>query len=348
MFESPEGESDSSKKNLSKTHPEAQSQSKHEQLYNPEHDIESFKHLLKQGNPDTSSWEFVQELKSVNIEDEEKNKMRTMGRLIQWQDKKGGIGYSSSSVKHNKSKELLTTAYVANCFIEREISTQPIVTPIDEFYKFIPGNSSLVAKTEIFNKIAKEQNPEENFAIILTDFAESDIFTPEILEQIPNQDNAGLNPMQKSEFGKKLWDFIRQQLPLIIQKEKGNLDAVLKQITGVQDSEEKNAKLLLATGLLLMDIQAWQNLWNESGNEETSLYIVAPMSFHDAMNRINLAWGHGVADYEYRASCSLGSNIRSPFEDINEDEELQSYEKQGLSAEEFKQKIEPLLDMLLN
>lgn len=315
-------------------------ESRHEQSRYPEYITKSFRYLLEQGNPETSSWPFVQELKEVRIKDDEKNKLSRIGRQIEWTDRNGGIGYLSSSAGHGRPKELLAAAYIASCFSEREISTQPVVVSVDEFYRFTPGNSSLVSKTKLFNEVAEEQNPEQDFALILTGFTESDIFTQEVLEQVPTQNNAGLDLLKRTEFGRELIYFAHKQLPLIIEQEKGDLGAVLKKIIGTQDGQEENARLLLVTGLLLQDMQAWQDLWYEGKQKGTPLYIVAPLSFHDAMNRLNLGWGHGGTDYSYRASCSLGNNNKPPFEDI----ELQNYHEQGLSAEEFERRIKPLLE----
>lgn len=315
-------------------------ESRHEQSRCPEYITESFRHLLEQGNPETSSCPFVQELKKVRIKDGEETKLRRIGRRIQWEDRNGGIGYLSSSTGHDRPKELLAAAYIAKCFSERKISTQAVVVPVDEFYRFTPGNSSLVGKTKIFNEVAEEQNPGQDFALILTGFTESDIFTQKVLEQVPTQNNAGLDIFKTTLFGKKLLKFATEQLPLIIEREKGDLNAVLKKIIGTQDGQEKNARLLLATGLLLQDRQAWQDLWYEGRKKGTPLYIVAPMSFHDAMNRLNLGWGHGGIDYSRRASYSLGDNNKPPLEEI----ELQNYHEQGVSAEEFERRIKPLLE----
>lgn len=307
----------------------------------PEHITESFRGLLKQGNLETSSLSFVQELNTVEIQDNDNARLSKIGILIECQDRNAGVGYLSSSAKHDRQKELLTTAYVARCFREREIETLPLIVPVDQFYHFAQGNLSLVLKTSIFNEIAKEQNPGQNYALILTGFTDSDIFTQKVLEQVPTQDNAGLDISRKTEFGKELIDFARNQLPLIIEQEKGDLNAVLKRIIGTREGQDNNARLFLVTCLLLQDIQMWQNLWYESKGKGTPLYIVAPLYFHDAMNRLNYGWGQGVVDYRYKASCSLGDHREPPLE---EEIVLQSYHEQGLPAEEFKRRIKPLLE----
>mgnify|MGYP001485686259 CR=1 FL=1 len=100
------------------------------------------------------------------------------------------------------------------------------------------------------------------------------------------------------------------------------------------------SKLLLVTCLLLQDIQRWQDLWYENKVEGTPLYVVAPMVFHDAMNRLNASWGHGAFDYQYRAANSLGDNAKPLFEP---NIELPNYREQGLSLEQFRQKVEEFL-----
>ncbi len=285
----------------------------------------------------------MNKLKGVSLSEDEENRLEIVGRRIIWQEDNKGFGYLSSSSKHDREKEAKAAFFIARCFQEKENGVKPLVLLIDDIYAFIPETASLVYKTQIFDKIASEQNPREDFAIILTGFSDSEIFTQEILEQVPTQNNAGLGPGKETPFGQDLMEFATGQLRLLIEEEKGDLKAVLGKIVGTKKGyPEEDGKLLLATGLLLQDIQVWQNLWYESKKKGTMLYIVAPMSFHDAMNRLNLGWGHGGIDYSTRASNSLGNEDAPPLED---GVELKNYHYQGLSSEEFKGRIEPILNI---
>jgi hypothetical protein len=313
-----------------------------EQSKYPEHIYREYEELLSLGSLDTSPLEFVRELKEIKLSDDERYKLEIVGMRILLQDVNKGIGYLSSSSGYNREKELKAAYYIAKCFSKKNNPAQPVIVTIDGFYRFVPGNLSLVGKTLIFNEVATQQSPGRDFALILTDFTGSNIFTQKILEQIPTQDNAGLNIYKITPFGEKLLKFAKKQLPLLMVQEKGDLNAVLKRIIGGGDVQEENAKLLLATGLLLQDCQTWQNLWYESRGKGTPLYIVAPMIFHDAMNRLNLSWGHGAIDYNYRANCSFGAHNEPLFEDKVE---LRIYSEQGLRAKEFEERIGPLLEI---
>lgn len=276
-------------------------------------------------------------VEDVELSEEEERRLQIIRRRIIWQDKNKGIGYLSASARHEKK----AADFIARCFQERNVT--PLVVPIDNFYKFIPGNPSLVSKTLIFNDMAQEMNPGEEFAIILTGFSDSKIFTQNVLDQVPTQENAGLNISATTPLGKDLMFFARKKLPLLIGTKKGDLNEVIREIVQTTDSPEEDVRLLLVTGLLLQDRQTWQSLWYEEKEKGTPLYIVAPMSFHDAMNRLNMTWGHGGTDYSYRASSSLGNYDEPPLED---GVKLTNYLDQGTSAEEFQRKIEPILARL--
>ena len=217
---------------------------------------------------------------------------------------------------------------------------------IDNFYKFIAEDPSIVMKTRYFREIAEQQNPNQDHAIILTGFTDSKIFAPSIIDKVPTQKNAGLELRQETEFGKKLFEFARKKLPKIIKEKNGNLEEVLNYLRNEGKFIEEDAQLLLVTCLLLVDAQNWQNLTSEHEREiHTALYIVAPQPFHNAINRLNESWGHGMTEYSYRASLSLGANGTSPLEDEQKDNIKPGHMlKQGLSAEEFQRRIENILD----
>lgn len=299
--------------------------------------MESFDALLEQGDVKTSPHSFVQEVRTVTPTAGERKKLRRIAIDLD-KDRNGGFGYVSSSSKHDRTKELLVTSHLADCFLKREVSTKPIIISVDDFYTFLSEQPSLVEKTRAFDRLTKITKPGQDFAIILSDFTGSKIFTEQILEQVPTQLNAGLELDNEYPLKKRpLFDFATTRLPKLIEQEKGNLDTVLKIISGDQGEVEENARLLLATGLLLQDRQLWQQLRYET----TALYIVAPMNFHDAMNRLNKSWGFGDEDYSHRAHNALGNHDKPLLE---ESVELKDYKEQGLSAEEFEKRVGPLLE----
>jgi len=306
--------------------------------------IKGYKELLSQGSLDNSSSPFITELRTIELSDTEREQLKISGRRILYFTSHKGFGFLSSSLSGNRKTELKTTAYIAECFSRNTNPAQPVIVSIDQFYKFVPGNPSLVQKTKIFNEIAKEQNPGKDFALIISNFTESNIFTKEVLEQIPTQHSAGLEQItsSSSNIGYALDNFSKTLLQRLLEKEKGDLNKVLIKIIEDGNTQENNAKLLLAAGLLLADRQTWQDLWYEMQTSGTPLYIIAPFIFHHAMNRLNFFWGHGNVDYEYRASASLGDNSDPPFEEpVNV-----SYHTGGLSTQVFESRIGPLLKSL--
>jgi len=308
--------------------------------------IEQYRELVTQGDIEISTNPFVQRLKAQESEGVEVDRIDTSRltipiRKIKRENRHAGIGYLSTSENHDSQKELLATKYIVDAFKTRKVETKSLIIPIDSFYKFIPSNASLVAKTELFNEIAGKQDSQQNYAIIISDFTGSNVFTQEVLEQIPTQRNAGLEIFSNTEFGIKLSDFSQKKLPIIIERANGDLRTVISVIGGGQ---ERDARLLLATGLLLQDAQKWQGLSYENKEKGTPLYIVAPFSFHNAMNRLNFDWGHGGPDYRYRASCSLGDFDEPVFGELKSYYDFSTiYHKEGLSQEEFRRRVEPIL-----
>ena len=253
-----------------------------------------------------------------------------------------GIGYLSSSVSHDQEKEVLTAAIVAELFQKHENGLKPIVLPIDLFYQYLPAILGLVEKTLTFNYDASQQGIK--YALLLTGFTKSKVFTEEVLTLVPTQTNAGLSLPYSSmaEFGLHLYAF-SEKLPELMREESGKVSRGVRRIMGDNPALEDDAKLLVATGLLLQDKQTWQKLWYEGQDDGTPLFIVAPISFHHAMNRMNLGWGHGVCDYNYRARCSLGAPYTHLFGPITKPI---NYHDMGLSSKEFQLKVEPLLEKL--
>lgn len=273
------------------------------------------------------------------------DELNIAGRAITWHERNIGFGYISSSSTYDRNKEHMVTKYIADCFKNKENPAEPVIVKIDDFYKFFPGNPSIVGKVRIFDCIVQEQNSKKNYAIIITDFTGSKIFTEEIINQVPYQENAGLDPFQPTDLGKCLYHFAMYDVVLakMLENKKGDLGAVLDHIVDISKCPREDAQLLLVVSLLMQDKINWQNLayeWTEKG---TPLYIVAPMNFHDAMRRLNLqAIGTGD-EYHFRASISYGAYHMPPLED---NVEIKEYYTQGLSHEEFEKRIKPILDKI--
>lgn len=249
---------------------------------------------------------------------------------IQMADRHAGFGYASASADPDQGNEASAAAYLAQGFRDQLDPIDPVIVPVDQLYRYEPGVLSLV------DKVTSLSAPDHRIAIVLSGFFQSDIFTDDVLKQVPAQDNAGLSPRQFSAFGKRLDAFARERLPLMVARHGGDTSAVVDELGSAGDRE--NARLLVAVGLLLQDKQRWQNLWYEYG-EGTPLYVVGPQSFHDAMNRLNMSWGHGTTDYSYRARASLGAEELP----LNEDEAVGRYHRQGLRAQAFEEKVGPFL-----
>jgi len=276
-------------------------------------------------------------------------------RPIEWSNKRNtGLGYAATSETHDREKELLLTAYIAKAFKERAFDheTIPVVVPIDEFYRFIPGNSSLVMKTRLFNEFSEKEFPGKNFVIILSGFSDSIIFTKSVLEKIPFQTNAGLGLLFNRddvhpEVGQNLLKFSDSTFALMMERLNGDLKAVLAEVmTLASTKDEESAKLIIAMCLILHDCQAWQSLWCESGGQGTPLYVVAPASYHHAVNRFNFSCGHGAVDYHYR--CMLGVCDEPVFEPEPEGElDIVPYPNQGPSAEDYESRVGTILKALV-
>ena len=250
--------------------------------------------------------------------------IRLAALTIKLASKSRGIGYLPSSLNNNRKQEVLFSSLIANAFSASNVGIQPLVISIKDFYNFSPTTLSFVIKTEVFNRAEYEQYGKPQHALIVSDFADFDIFSDKILQQVPSQTALGLDffkPSTDSElkkFGEKLLKFNTPLLELI-QVEGSFENAVARMFAQFDKSANiENLKILLATVLLLQDQQKWQDLWYEGQPAGgVPLYIIAPACFHDAMNRVNLFWGHGGMDYHYRASNSLGASWKPPYEMID-------------------------------
>ena len=287
--------------------------------------------LIKLGNFDCS-----QKLPDLTTWPEfDESRLMIARKRITGISENGGIGYFASSTSVDLEKESLSVAIVVNYFRKKSSSIKPLVIPVDDFYLYHLENTSLVVKTKKFNDVIK--NSGKDYVIILSGFSQSIIFSQSTLEDIPSQYEAQVYGSKLNNFGNKLMKFSDAMNRMFLEKK--SIDNVLNHVSK-EGAHTNDAKLLLATSLLLQDCQKWQSLWYEGEEKGTSLYIVAPASFHDAMNRLNIFWGHSLGDYNYRASCSLGNNNEPLF---CENYQSTNYTKQGLSSKEFKLRVEHLL-----
>ncbi|MDD2656027.1 MAG: hypothetical protein PHQ18_00435 [Patescibacteria group bacterium] len=315
--------------------------------------MQAYANLLKEGTPETSHVPFIQELKARKFTPEEAGLFAKVKIMIILAERNNGFGYLSSSAEYDRKTEQKTASLIANFFQERgeikQEKTTPIFVTIDDFYKLMPDlKPSFVAKARIVDSIASLQKPNEACTLILTGFTDSKIFTEETLEQVPTQEQAGLYTKKETEFGKNLLKFAEKLLPKIISAKNGNLNEVLNFLTDNATFTEQDAKLLLATALLLQDIHQWQDLWYERMTNKAVFYIVAPQPFHDAMNRLNMNWGHGLTDYDNRASITFGAHNTSPLEKIDDEEQVAGNKlKKGLEMQEFERRIAPILNRFL-
>lgn len=308
--------------------------------------------LIEIGRIDTSSHPFVIQVREVlpalnqrmeqrlagqveAREDSVEVDLRRISSVLLWSNHHKGFGYMAPSLNNSVEDEVLATALVNSYFREGKMGTEPLVIPIDIFYSYYPGQLSLVGKVGMFNEQVGEEG---RFSLILTDFSGSKIFTDDTLNKIPNQDEIGLSFFKNGdELAQMIMDTSRYKIDEIFIQEK-SIEGVLLRLSGTDNSE--SARLLLVTTLLLSDRQTWQNLWYESREKGTPLYIIAPAIFHHAMNRLNLSWGHGGCDYQYRASCSLGAFDEPLFD---REVRIPKYHEIGLSKAEFRRIVEPLL-----
>lgn len=265
--------------------------------------------------------------------------LRVISRPLLWNNCHSGFGYMAPSFNNSKEDDILASALVSRLFKEGGMKTEPIIVPVDLFYAYHPDVLSLVNKMRIFDERIGQK---ERLSLILTDFSDSEIFTDDVLNKIPNQDELGLGIYKDGgEFARKIMSQdIRYKIGGILENEK-SIGGTLQRLSEVGNPE--SVRLLLSTILLLSDLQMWQSLWYGGKKNGTPLYIVGPAIFHHAMNRLNLCWGYGGIDYHYRASNSLGA-LDEPL--FDREVEMPSYYEVGLSKDEFRRIIEPVLAKL--
>ena len=279
----------------------------------------------------------------------------TMPMILQT-EKPHGFGYVASSFEHNKSMETLWAAIIAKAFIDSELNFNPVVMPIDEYYQFMPSYLSIVGKTTEISRRKMRDNSGRPYTFVLTGFTDSAIFRQDVLEMIPNQYEiygdsvTGRKPISVV---KEFEEFSRYTTAELFVNNKGNLKGVIEALSNY--GKKDDAELLLCSTLLLHDQQMWQSLGYGGCKEEgVPLYIVAPFEFHEAMNRMNISWGHCPLDYNYRAHHSLRANGYPPISVIDgklkqeieylEEKKPELFYKKGIKGEEFETRIKPFLD----
>jgi hypothetical protein len=304
-----------------------------------------YEQLLRDGDPASSTLPFTKETATASNPPEDcMEELEGLRLDILMKEDKGGFGYVATSQDDRRGDAVAITAYVAESFRTKTPPVQTTIIPIDEFYRFKPEGLSLVYKTTTFDAMTRDKHPDTDRVIILTGFPDSSVFDEQTLQQIPTQENAGLVHTRETELGRYLSEFAKNILPSLMKEKQGDIIAVLQTIVEYTRGAVRDAKLLLATALLLQDCQLWQNLVYEGREKGTPLFIVAPLSFHDAMNRINEVGSHSGRDYWYRASMSLGAieNLRPDTTPT-----LPNAHNQGLSAGSYRDRIQPLLSQLL-
>lgn len=275
-----------------------------------------------------------------------------------------GFGYLASSLEYDAEKETLWAGVAVDAF--QKAGFHPLVLPIDDFYRYIPDSwrlmrphTSLTFKVRQLSVEKMYDKQKKPYALVLTGFTQSKVFSATTINEIPHQDDAGFLYSHYTPFAKSLYEFSTKKFPLLLEQENGFLQHLFysfaKKMPGVHDDD---IRLLAATALMLVDGQSWQSLWHDG----IPLYVVAPKPFHDAMNRLNFCWGHGAMDYQYRAMHSLRANNYPVFEvidgkfktesDFRKEFNRENYitspdpSMKGLDAKEFERRVKPLLDRL--
>lgn len=338
------------------------------------------KNLIILGDPDTASHGFVRDVAQCRTSIAERLAIASKGALtsvekgipalksVLWHGGISGIGYLASSVHHDRDREVLWAAAVMEAFYLNDTTDwHPLIIPIDAFYSFVPGATSLVAKTQLFSSQMQRHQREalrdeqgHPYALILSGFSESRIFTEDTLLSVPHQREIGLceggNPFTKCT--ERLDKFASYDVGGLFKKH-ATVEGVMASI-GKHAHDSSDTRLLLAASLLLADRQTWQSLSYEL-HEGVPLYIVAPASFHDAMNRLNYSWGHGMRDYQYRSGMSLGAGNVPLIENVGDSlcvsqDDVRAHDffsdgahfARGLRQREFESRVGYLLEALMD
>jgi len=295
--------------------------------------------LVKLGDVENPSTKFVEDVVEALNDLDTKITEMSLGKVtgyntkvveyivspVEWTSRVGGFGFLSVS-DHNYTEEVIWTAIAVKAFQGSDANLHPLVVSIDDFYSFLSGQPSLPMKTQFFSDENLRDDHQRPYAIILSDFSSSGIFTRDNLEEIPLQKTLGLGPFYKpTDLGQRFFQFAKYEIPRMLEEHK-TIEGVVNIMS--QNSDEEDVKYLMCSSLLL-DPGNWQSLWYES-REGVPLYVVAPIVFHSAVDNLNEFLGHGQNDYSYRARNSLGGNKQPGFSIV--DGQLKTHDDLALEA----------------
>lgn len=275
--------------------------------------------LVALADPETSTNSFVQEVAALVNKSALENELRQLseGQIVSMDDQRitnplkrfnwglqkerpSGIGYLTSSQHHDRRLEVFWTALCY--YLAKREGFHPLVVPVDAMYSYRPDCAPALP-----NKIRYQlsdmdgvmfHQDKDPYLILLSGFADSVVFDEATLQKVPQQGN-----MPPSD---TFNDFCSYKLCELLGHHKALAKLVEAMAANKKDRTE-DIKLTIATALLAANGQSWQMLCYQS-KHGIPLYIVAPQSFHAAMNRLNALLGHGAHDYHYRADNSLGAN----------------------------------------
>lgn len=308
--------------------------------------------LMLHGDPKRSLNHFVKSVGEVVEGDFPLNSLskRRMERSItamQW----NGVGYVSSSEFLDRTCEERSCAYLVSLLRDKKPEFTPIIVPIDEIYKISPPYGIVSIVTNIVTELSYEMDSKVRPVVVLSGITTSKVFDEKTLLDVPTTKNMGyiwssgtdrLGKSLHSETANLLSSFVKKILPTLLKDTNGDLDLLLRVVTTQYESNIEDAKLLIATGLLRLDSQRWQDPWYEMSSRGggVPIFVVAPTIFHYAMSRVDGGAVHTPYDYAYRAGNSLGA-FNDPL--FGENTDQRPYPEQGLSQKEFEVRVRPIL-----
>lgn len=217
----------------------------------------------------------------------------------------GWFWWYISSLEYDINQESQVARYFQRIFQQNtEFYEEPLVVSIDDFF-----NDDGRWDFSICNKVLKLNNKDrkekkKSCPILLWWISESQLFTSDIINKLPSQDIVDKNPLF-IEFK----ELLERMLSIYTFHD---LTAILDILTEWWDDSDNAkkvaAKIVLATFILSHDSNGWQNLWYEWHSSPNNwLIIIAPLSFHQAKNRLNKFWWHWGHDYSIRRTLPVMS-----------------------------------------
>ena len=284
---------------------------------------------------------------------------------------RGGIGYLTSSLHHNENVEAYWTAKVAKTLIDS--GRHPLIISVDEAYLTSQATSVIVMAQKLTKLGYVKDSNGRNYVIVITGVSRSVLFTENILRQIPSREHLESSLAAEPYFRALNGTLALNQSQVFFGKSMAEnitkLAQLVKQKTGTSPDSEC-IKLWLQFYILNHDVD-WQSLWYEYTDNSglgVPVYIVAPESFHSAIDRMHDNWTKSPHDYRYRSSHSLGGNIMPAIDSIDEkvmlsgelleylrpkqgdtpeSSKLLNYPRRGISPQEFKRRTQHIVDALL-